>query len=113
MYFLRSINPRTMRSISGCRSGSPPGMLTTGDGLHAVFVRELGLQDVRGVLDLPATRAGEIAAVERLEHQRERVALATLELLLGQIQGHRRHLRNGYRHSNSPQPTARVGAMEQ
>jgi hypothetical protein len=43
--------------------------------------REPLVQDLGRVVDLAAARAGEVAAEQRLQHQHERVALATLEVL--------------------------------
>ena len=77
--------------------------LAAGDGDHrgAAFLdraetfvgREVLLEDVRGVLDFAAAGAGEVAAEERLEHQDERVALATAQALAKNIGSDRPHLR--------------------
>ena len=56
-----------------------------GDGRDAAFVdraeaffrREMLLQNMAGILDFPASRARQIAAIERLQHQHERVPLAS------------------------------------
>ena len=57
-------------------------------GAQALLDRELLLQHVRRVLDLAAAGAGEVAAVERLEHQHERVARVAAQLLAQHVAGH-------------------------
>src|SRR5438105_7655321 len=47
--------------------------------------REPLVQDLVGVVNLPASRAGEIAAKQRLEHEDERVALASRQGLSDHI----------------------------
>ena len=68
------------------------------DGLEALLGREVLLEDVRGVLDLAAAGAGQVAAEERLEHEHQRIALTSLQLLLQDVSSDRPHLRHGYCH---------------
>ena len=75
-----------MLPISGCSSGSPPAIDTIGapDSSIAPTASSTGIalaQDVVGVLDLPAARAGEVAREERLELDDQRELLAAGELL--------------------------------
>src|SRR5207302_95867 len=82
--------------------------LTTGDGDHrraalfhggkTLFRREVFLEDVRGILDLAASGAGQVAAEERLQHEDERVALASRKLLLEHIARDGPHLGYGNCH---------------
>ena len=86
MYFLRATKPSTISSICGCSSGSPPGMETMGaphssTALKHCFGGEVLLEDVGGVLDLAASGAGQVAAEERLQHQHQRILLASGKLL--------------------------------
>ena len=55
------------------------------DGVEAFLHRQPPVEDRVRIVDLAAAEAGEIAAEQRLEHQHQRVALATHELLLEQI----------------------------
>ena len=76
--------------------------LAAGDGDHgraalvdraeALLGREVLLEHVRGILDLAAAGAGQVAAEQRLQHQHERVALAPLEALLQDVRRDRPHL---------------------
>jgi hypothetical protein len=68
-------------------------------GLETLFRRKVLFQDVGRVLDLSTASAGKIAAEERLQHEDERVLLASGELLPQDISSHCPHLRNGNRHS--------------
>ena|SRR5207248_6834611 len=70
-------------------------------GLEALFRRELALKDVRGILNLAASGAGQVAAEQRLKHQDERVLLASGKFLPDNIAGHRPHLRNRNTHSKN------------
>src|SRR5205807_6935737 len=54
-------------------------------GIPALLRREVRVEDVLRVLDLAATGAREVASIQRLEHEHERIALVALELLLHQI----------------------------
>src|SRR5271156_840138 len=74
------------------------------DGAETFFRSEIGFKNVRGVLNLAATRAGEIAAEQRLEHEHERVLLATGELLPKHIARHGPHLGYGNSHYWSVAP---------
>ena len=55
------------------------------DGCEAFIERQALGEDLLGVVDLAAARAGEVAAEERLEHQDERVALDAAEALLEEV----------------------------
>jgi len=90
MYFFRATSPSTIFSICECINGSPPGIETIGvphsstalkhsSGVSSVF------QDMSRILDFAASRAGQIAAEERLQHQHERIAFAPRELLLQDV----------------------------
>ncbi len=68
------------------------------DGLEAVGRRQLLLQHVGRVLDLPAPGAGQVAAEQRLQHQHQRVVLVAAELLAEHVAGHGPHLRDRYGH---------------
>ncbi len=72
------------------------------DCLEALFRREFGLEDVRGILNLSAARTGEVAAEQRLEHQHERIPFAPAELLLQNISCNRPGLRDWDCHPVSP-----------
>ena len=48
------------------------------DGFKTFFGRKVFLENVRRILDLAAARAGQVAAEQRLQHQDQRVALASL-----------------------------------
>ena len=62
------------------------------DGAETLFRAQILLQDVGGVLDLAASGAGQVAAEQRLEHEHERVLLASGELLAEDVAGDRPHL---------------------
>jgi hypothetical protein len=84
-------------------SGSPPGMETMGAPHSSTASkhccgRQALLQNVGGILDLAAAGAGQIAAEQRLEHQYERILLATGKLLPQHISRDGPHLRDGYWH---------------
>src|SRR5437868_11136231 len=68
------------------------------DRLEALFRRQFLLQDVWRILDFAATRASQIAAKQRLQHQYKGISLAPSQLLLQQIGGDGPPLRNRYRH---------------
>lgn len=61
-------------------------------GLEALLRAQFRLQNVRGVLDLSATGACQVAAEKRLEHQHKRVAFVPCNLLLEDVRGDRPHL---------------------
>ena len=67
-------------------------------GAEAFFGRKIFLKNVGGVLDFAASGAGEVTAEERLEHEHERVLLASGELLAEDVGGNRPHLRHWYWH---------------
>ena len=56
------------------------------------FGRKIFLQNVRRVLNLAASGAGQVAAEQRLEHQHERILLAPGKLLPQHITRHSPHL---------------------
>src|SRR5207248_1384768 len=68
------------------------------NGFEALFWRELALQNVRGILDLAAPGARQVAAEQRLEHQDKRILLAPGDFLPKHISSHRPHLRNRNTH---------------
>ena len=99
MYFLRATRPSTILSISGCISGSPPGIETIGraafiDRPEALLGRHVHLENMSGILNLAAARAGQIAAEQRLEHQHERIPLVPGRALAQHITHDRPHLRD-------------------
>ena len=55
------------------------------DCLHALLDAQTFIQDLIGVIDLAAARAGQIAAEQRLEHQHQRIALTPSQLLADQV----------------------------
>src|ERR1035438_4629422 len=65
---------------------------------RTIFWGEVFFQDVGGVLDLAASGAGQIAAEQRLEHEHERIALASGQLLAQNVGGHCPHLGYGNCH---------------
>ena len=82
--------PATICGISLWISGSPPGIETIGRPalihraqrlLHAQPL----LQDLLGIIDLAAARAGEIALEQRLQHQHQRITLHAAQLLGGDV----------------------------
>ena len=46
------------------------------DRLEALLRRQVHLQDVGGILNLAASRAGQVAAEQRLQHEHQRIPLA-------------------------------------
>jgi hypothetical protein len=71
------------------------------DGFETLLGGQVLFQHVGGVLDLPATCAGEIAAKEGLEHEHERVLLVAAQALLEHIRGDGPHLGNWYAHKQT------------
>ena len=67
-------------------------------GAEALFRRQLALEDMTRILNLSAAGAGQIAAIERLQHEHQGVALAALQLLLEDVAGDGPHLRRGNWH---------------
>ena len=61
-------------------------------GSEALLRREFFLQDVRRILDLAAARARQVTAKQRLQHQHQRIALASGQLLFNNIARHCPHL---------------------
>lgn len=76
------------------------------DGAKTFFRSEIRFEDVGGILNLAASRAGQIAAEERLEHEHERVLLATGELLAQDVARNGPHLGYGNWHCGSETPDA-------
>ena len=66
--------------------------------LEALLRRQFALKNVTGILDLSAAGACQVAAIERLQHEHQRVALAPFQLLLEHVAGDGPHLRRGNRH---------------
>src|SRR6266540_4337451 len=67
-------------------------------GLDALLDRQVLLEDLRGVLDLAAAGAGEVASEKRLEHEDQGVPLPAAELLLDHVARDRIHLGHRYAH---------------
>ena len=104
MYFFRATSPSTILSISGCISGSPPGnrnhrRAALLDRLEALFRSQVHFQNMRRVLNLAASGAGQIAAEQGFEHQDQRIPLVPGRALAEHITHDRPHLRDGYTHS--------------
>src|ERR1700686_1272202 len=68
---------------------------------ETVFRGEIGFQDVGGVLDLAASSASQVAAEQRLEHEHERIALASGQFLAQDVRSHCPHLGYGNCHCSS------------
>src|SRR5262249_44707057 len=68
------------------------------DGSEALLDAQILPQDLAGVLDLSAARAGEVASEQRLEHEDEGVAPAPTHALLQHVAGDRPHLGQRYAH---------------
>ncbi len=67
--------------------------------IEAFFRRELLLQHVSRILNFSAARASQVALVEWLQHQNERILLPSLNLLFEDVTRYRPRLGNWYRHS--------------
>src|SRR5262249_44766476 len=74
------------------------------DGPEALLGSEMLLEDVHRVLNLPATRTGEVAAEEGFEHQNDGKPAYPAELLPQHVGRHRPHLRKRNTHSEPPCP---------
>src|SRR5580692_5628129 len=72
--------------------------------------RKLRLEYMRGILNLSTTSTRQIAAEQRLQHQHQRILLASLDFLLEDVSRRRPHLRNWYSHSSSLQLSISVSA---
>ena len=59
------------------------------DRVEALLGREALVENVGRILDFAATRAGEIAPEQRLEHEHKRIALAAHQLLFQNVGGNR------------------------
>src|ERR1035437_1811257 len=70
--------------------------------LEAFLRRELRLQNVRGILDLAASGARQVAAEQRLQHQHQGILLAPFQLLLQHVSCDGPCLRDRHCHSESP-----------
>ena len=68
------------------------------DGAQALLQRQVLLDDLRRVLDLPAAGAGKVATEERLQHEHQRVPLPALEFLAHNVAGDCIALRQGNGH---------------
>ncbi len=68
------------------------------DGLQRVGNGQALVQDLGRVVDLAAAGARQVAAEERLQHQHQRVALTTAEMLLDDIGADPDHLLQRNRH---------------
>src|SRR5262249_16160642 len=68
------------------------------DGLEALLDCELLPEDLAWVLDLAATRAGKVAAEQRLEHDEERILAPPTKALREHVAGDGPHLGQGYAH---------------
>jgi hypothetical protein len=71
------------------------------DGSHALFQREVSLENVRWILDLSAAGTSQIAAKEGLKHQNQGISLGSRKPLLQNIGSHCPHLRKGNTHVRS------------
>ena len=85
------------QAVAGIREAVARGFRVTTnttlfDGAETFFRSEIGLQDVGGVLDFAASGAGEVAAEQGLEHEHERVLLASGELLAQDVGRNGPHL---------------------
>src|SRR6185503_5649780 len=80
------------RLATGDRDHRRPAFLYR---LKTLFRRELALEDMAGILDLAAAGTSQVAAEQRLQHQDERIPLASGELLPDDISSNRPRLRNG------------------
>src|SRR5207237_3957716 len=67
--------------------------------VEAFLKRQPLVQDRIRIIDLAAAEAGQIAAEQWLEHQHERIALATLELLLKDVCADAHFLQERNRHT--------------
>ena len=88
--FLRLSSSAVISCTCGCISGSPPAIDTIGapHSSTAAMACSTGircLSSARGLLDLAAARALEVARVQRLELHDQRVLLDAAELLLHQV----------------------------
>ena len=83
------------RLAAGDRNGGRAAFV---DRLHALLDGQPLVEDLVGIVDLAAARAGQIAAEQRLQHQNQRVALPAGELLPEDIGADTGHLVEGYRH---------------
>jgi hypothetical protein len=62
------------------------------DGFEAIFRGQVGFQDVGRVLNLAASGTSQVAPKQRLQHEHERIALASGHLLAQDIGSHCPHL---------------------
>jgi hypothetical protein len=60
--------------------------------MRGIGDRDALIQNLIGVIDLAAARAREIAAKERLEHQHERIAFVSPEVLSDDVGTYRQSL---------------------
>ncbi len=74
------------------------GRATFVHGAKTLFRGKVFFQDVGRILDFSASGASQVAAKQRLEHQHQRILLASGELLLQNIARHGPHLGYGNGH---------------
>ena len=101
--FLRSSSCRTISSICGCISGSPPAIETIGAPHSSIAPTACStgircLSSVCGLLDLAAAGALEVAGEQRLELDEQRELLAAQQLLLHQVRAEPEGLTQGHGH---------------
>src|SRR3974377_182121 len=77
------------------------GRATLIGSLEAFLDREASIENRIGIVDFPATRAGEVAAEQRLQHQNQRIAPAPQKLLLEDIGANAQFLEKRDPHSTS------------
>ena len=68
------------------------------DRLEAFRDAEALIEDRVGIIDLAAAGARQVAAKQRLEHEHQRVASASRQLLADDVGADARLLQEGYRH---------------
>ena len=77
-------------------------------GFQHLFRAHVHFEHMSGILNFAAARAGQIAAEERLEHEDERIALASGKPLPEHVAGYGPHLRNGHTHPVTPPYRAEI-----
>ena len=79
---------------------------------QALLDRELVLDRLLVLANAPAAGAGEIAGVQRLEHEHERIALLPRDFLLGDIAGHVERQTQGKTHYGDSVRNSRIAACQ-
>ena len=98
MYFLRATRPSTislnlrMEQRFAARDGDQGSAPHLIDGLEALLGSQLFFENVSGILNLPATGTGEIAAEEGLEHEDQWILLAPGKFLPSDVARDSPHL---------------------